>query len=291
MKRGWISGMLISLLWLGTYPGEVQAEWLILKWIEKPPKNGSSTLAKLEDGTEFVQLFSYNKGEHDNESWPVIRQNLKEGDVIAYRKGAWEARKEIFLKGHLNSIGYRLLEYGHMAIVVGDPDDENILRLLSSEAFKGPNIREDLDALKDYSWDVYRLTQWDRLDKKRFYEFISLVLKKAEKWYGYDFLGMFGLWNSNLQPSKPENIGRDYICSTVILAALHYAGVELNASSRNGIAGVVTPLQLVRSKGRIVPTTQVSFEFSTAQEIIIEASSGEAKNETAASEQGIHVKD
>ncbi len=74
-----------------------------------------------------------------------------------------------------------------MAIVVRGAHDENTLYLLSSEAFKGPNIREDIGTLKNYSWDVYRLNQWDRVDKMRFYEFVNLVRQKAERWYGYDF--------------------------------------------------------------------------------------------------------
>ena len=75
----------------------------------------------------------------------------------------------------------------------------------SSQALKGPNIREDIDTLKNHSWDVYRLNRWDRVDKKRFYEFVNLVRQKAERWYGYDFPGLFGLWNSNLRPIKPQD--------------------------------------------------------------------------------------
>ncbi|MFQ5929463.1 MAG: MlaA family lipoprotein, partial [Acidobacteriota bacterium] len=237
-----------------------QGEWFLLNWMEKPSKNGPSTLAEPGDRTDFLKGLSFDKNQHDDGSWPAIRQNIQEGDVISYWKEKWEARNNIFLKAQINQVGYRLFKYGHVAIVVRDVRDENTLHLLSSEAFKGPNIREDIDTLKDHSWDVYRLNQWDRVDKKRFYEFVDLVRQKAERWYGYDFRGMFGLWNSNLQPSRPEEIGRSYICSTVILAALHYAGVELDAYQRYGIADIVTPLQIVGSKGRIVPVAEVTIE-------------------------------
>jgi hypothetical protein len=236
-----------------------QGDWGMLKWMEKPARNSPSTLVKPQDRTDFVKVLSFDHHAHDGETWRAVRKNVKEGDVIAYKMEKWEARRGIFLKMGLNKIGYRLFKYGHMAIVVRDPDDAGSLRLLSSEAFRGPNILEDIDALKYHSWDSYRLNQWDRVDKKRFHEFISLVRQKAEHWYGYDFLGMFGLWNSNLQPTRPEDIGYSYICSTVVVAALNYAGVQLDVSQRQGIADIVTPLQLVMSRGRTVsPQTFIS---------------------------------
>jgi hypothetical protein len=252
MKHRWIWGALTSLSLVAGNPDRTQAEWLALKWMERPSAHGPSTQAGPEDRIEFLPVLSFDKQKCDESGWRTIKSLLTEGDVIAYRKETWEARKEIFLQGKLNAIGYRLLKYGHLAMVVKDPNDERALRLLSSESFKGPNIGADLDSLQHYSWDVYRLNCWDRVDKKRLYEFIGLVRQKAERWYGYDFSGMFGLWNSNLDPRKPEQIGHDYICSTLILAALQYAGVELDAYQRHGIADIVTPLQIVNSKGRLI---------------------------------------
>lgn len=229
-----------------------RGDWVILKWMEKPARNGPSTLAKPEDRTEFRRVVSFDHREYNDKSWQAVKNILEEGDLIAYKEDKWEARTKIFLKGELNKIGYRLFKYGHAAIVVRDPDDGRTFRLLSTQSFKGPNIREDIDTLKYYSWDSYRLNRWDRVDKKRFYEFIDLVQKKAGTWYGYDFSGMFGLWNSNLNPSSPEDVGYEYMCSTVIVAALYYAGVELDASQRHGVLDIITPLQLVRSTGRVI---------------------------------------
>ncbi|MEJ2407549.1 MAG: hypothetical protein P8171_25460, partial [Candidatus Thiodiazotropha sp.] len=154
--------------------------------------------------------------------------------------------------GDLAKLGYGLLKYGHLAIVVDEQGDSGKLRLFSSESFKGPNTREDIATLKEHSFDVYRLDKWNRVDVQRFHEFVQLAKDKAGKWYGYDFSGMFGLWNSNLRPTRAEEIGHDYICSTVVVTALYYGGVELDAIQRNGIADVVTPLQVVASKGRVI---------------------------------------
>ena len=267
MKHGWLKEILTTLILVAAYPACAQAEWFILNWMERPASHGPSTQAEPEERTEFLPVLYFDKEKYDEPDWTTIKSLLKEGDVIAYRKGTWEARKAIFLQGRLNIIGYRLFKYGHLAMVVKD-DDESTLRLLSSESFKGPNIREELDALQHYSWDVYRLNHWDRVDKRRLYEFISLVRQKAEKWYGYDFSGMFGLWNSNLDPRTPSDIGREYICSTVILAALHYAGVELDAYQRHGFADIVTPLQVISSKGKLAAVRAPDEKFPRSPELV-----------------------
>ena len=228
--------------------------WFALRWIERPSENGPSTRASEEDLTRFELLSSYDH-EQDSATFRQSIAALREGDVIAYRMGGLEATKGV-LKGDLAKLGYGLLKYGHLAIVVADPGEATQLRLFSSESLKGPNIREDLATLKEHSFDVYRLDKWDRVDVQRFHEFVQLSMDKAGRWYGYDFSGMFGLWNSNLRPTRAEDIGHDYICSTVVVTALYYAGIELDAIQRSGIADVVTPLQVVASNGRVIGSPQ-----------------------------------
>jgi hypothetical protein len=181
---------------------------------------------------------------------------LREGDLVAYRMKRHEAALEV-AKGKLNTVGYQLLDYGHLAIVVKTAQSDE-LRLFSSQSFKGPNVEEGIETLATHSFDVYRLDKWDVVDKARLYEFIDLAQEKAGKWYGYDFSGMFGLWNSNLKPNQPDDIGHDYICSTIVLACLYYAGVELDAAKRNGVLDLVSPKQVIASQGRIIHPPEVS---------------------------------
>ena len=141
--------------------------------------------------------------------------------------------------------------------MVKDPKKRGKLRLFSSHSFKGPNIKEDIDTLADHSWDAYRLDKWNRVDKGRFYEFIDLCIDKAGNWAGYDFTGMFGLWNAGIEPHHPDEIGNDYICSTVVVAALHYAGLKLDAVNRDGLLDLISPAQVVKSQGRFVPIPDV----------------------------------
>lgn len=247
-------------------PAAASNGWFILKWMEKPSSHGPSKKAAAEDLAEFKQVFAF---EHalDDGAFKRTLGKLQEGDVLAYRLGKWEARKEIFT-GKLNKVAYRLYKYGHLAIVVRDPENTKQLRIFSSESFKGPNMQEGLETLRTHNFDVYRLNKWERVDKARLNEFVQLAMKKAGHWYGYDFSGMFGLWNSNLKPKKPEDIGHDYICSTIVLTALHYSGVELDADERGGLLDIVTPAQVVNSKGRYVapPEATIDIELTQANE-------------------------
>ena len=185
---------------------------------------------------------------------------LQEGDVIAYRMSQREVRSAI-LKGHLSKVGYSALTYGHLAILVDMQEDQ--LLLLSSQSFKGPNTQESILTLKDHHWDAYRLDKPDCINKMRLHEFVVEAQKKAGKWYGNDFSGMFGLWNSNLKPDSPEKIGHDYICSTVVVAALYYSGIQLDAIQRHGFLDLVSPKQVVTSKGIIIPIPEVEIDIHT----------------------------
>jgi hypothetical protein len=228
--------------------------WYMLRWAEKPASNGVSQLANPQDRTQFDFVSSFDQARP--KTFEARKATLREGDLVAYWMKEGEARHAIFT-GNVNSIGYRMFKYGHLAIVVKDPENRNKLRLFSSQSFKGVNIREDIDTLKNHSWNSYRLDQWHRVDAKRLYEFIDLAQARAGHWAGYDFSGMFALWNSNLKPYHSHEIGHDYICSTVVVAALFYSGLELDAVQRNGLFDLVSPKQVVTSKGRIIALPKV----------------------------------
>jgi hypothetical protein len=231
--------------------------WFILRWAEKPSPHGVSTKADPKDRTQFDLIASYDQ-QHP-ETFKACKSKLREGDVIAYWLKKNEARKAIVC-GDLTKIGYRLLCYGHLAILVQDPKDDHELLLFSSQSLKGPNTQENFESLEHHSWDVYRLNQWDRIDRDRLHEFVDLAKAKAGNWAGYDFSGMFGLWNSNLEPSDAQHIGQDYICSTIVVAALYYSGLELDAVQRMGMLDLVSPKQVVTSKGRIIDLPDVTLQ-------------------------------
>lgn len=237
--------------------------WFILRWVEKPVANGPATTVEPGDVTRFDRVLAYDE-KQDAARFREIRAELREGDLIAYYMDKWDARKEI-ARGRLNTIGYRLLKYGHLGIVVADADDPKKLRLFSSQSFKGPNTEEDIDTLEHHSWHVYRLDKWERVSRPRLHAFVKQAHAAAGRWTGYDFSGMFGLWNSNLKPESAQKIGHDYICSTVVVAALHYAGLDLDAVHRKGLGDLVSPQQVVSSPGRIIPLPQAALQVESSR--------------------------
>lgn len=235
-----------ALLIAGCSASPKQGGWFALRWMERPAAHGPSSQAAEADTAAFTQVLAFDAKDGDARFAEVSRQ-LREGDVIAYRMTLADAWRDI-LRLKLNKVGYRVFRYGHLAIVVDDRAGG--LRVFSSESFKGPNLREDVTTLRSHDFDVYRLDKWDRVDRQRLYEFVDASMAKAGNWRGYDFTGMFGLANSNLRPTAPANIGHDYICSTVVVGALYYAGLELDAIQRDGVLDLVTPAQVVDSRGR-----------------------------------------
>ena len=118
-------------------------------------------------------VFGQSKETGDAE-WRFFTDRLEVGDVIAYRKEKWNARRQLFAEGKLSVIGYRLFKYGHLAIVVEDPDKPGAQVLFTSAGGKGVNLDEGIDSLRTYNWDAYRLDKWDRIDPERIREGIRV---------------------------------------------------------------------------------------------------------------------
>jgi hypothetical protein len=258
-----VAGVLLG----GCASTEKQGGWFALRWMEKPGAQGPSTRVAEEDLARFEQVLAFDAKEGDARFTEVSSQ-IREGDVIAYRMSLSDAYRDI-LKLKLSKVGYRVFRYGHLAIAVHDaapaPTLGAPLKVFSSESFKGPNLREGIETLRHHDFDVYRLNRWERVDKARLYEFVDASMRKAGKWYGYDFMGMFGLANSNLRPTTPENIGHDYICSTVVVSALYYAGLELDAIQRDGLLDLVTPAQVVDSRGRFFTAGNFQLQVESSE--------------------------
>ena len=220
--------------------------WLVMRWAEKPVYTEDMQDVPEEKRLHFDKVGGYDKGDED---FAEVKASLREGDVIAFRMTGKEARRDL-AKGRFGSAGYKILDYGHLAILTYVEGNET-LKLLTTQPFNGPNTKEDVDSMSGRSFDVYRLNRWDKVDLDRFHEFVQKAEDKAGNWIGYDFAGMFGVWNSNLRPDEAKAIGHDYICSTLVAAALYYAGADMMVSSRAGWLDLVSPRQVVTSHGRL----------------------------------------
>lgn len=220
------------------------------RWIK--PTEAEVTACAVPEGkrTKFDLVASFTKG---GEGFNSVRSTIQEGDVIAYRMTEKEKRDGI-LHGNVKAVSYMMMKYAHLSIAVRDPENHNKLRLYTSQGARGPNIIDDLNELERHSIDVYRVDRWEQLDVARLREFVETSLKKANKIFGYNFVGMVGIWSNHLEPRRKRDIGDDYLCSTAVAAALHYSGLDLDAVRCCEAFNMVSPLRVVTSTGRIVST-------------------------------------
>ncbi|MAN37222.1 MAG: hypothetical protein CMI21_06320 [Opitutae bacterium] len=255
---GETSSPLLDLLILSSVALAVVSAWLLWGRAYPPRRSGrwrkvfAGSLAAFVGATilGLSGVFGQSKETGDAE-WRFFTDRLEVGDVIAYRKEKWNARRQLFAEGKLSVIGYRLFKYGHLAIVVEDPDKPGRKVLFTSAGGKGVNLDEGIDSLRTYNWDAYRLDKWDRIDPERIREGIRLCREKSGHFFGYDFTGMLALWNEDLKPEEGSEFGSEYICSTAVVTLLYYGGFESDAAPRREL-DLVTPFQVVRAKGRFV---------------------------------------
>lgn len=179
-----------------------------------------------------------------------LQAKLKPGDVVAFHMSHAEAWG--YLKhGRIQKVPYELFSYGHIALVVPNPDGDG-LRLLQLAMKQAANAKEGLDYLNDKSWIVYRPPAGS-VDVKRLRQFTRRVVETAsDPKTAYDYAGIVGLHNAPWQPETLEQVGTRYSCATLVVAGLHYSGFQLDAVHRNGMSDIVTPRQVVESYGRKV---------------------------------------
>lgn len=161
-----------------------------------------------------------------------FRRLVRPGDLIVnYMRTGRAAKKQQWL--------FCILPHGH-AMVVLDP---NAPDGLFECRFHGAR-RVSPEELKLYSYNtVYRLKEPERVNLSRLQEFAEIACERCGK---YNFASWVGR-NDEMKPESPDDISRQYTCSTMVAAAYHYAGITMNESERT--INVVTPMNLVDSEG------------------------------------------
>ena len=94
---------------------------------------------------------------------------------------------------------------------------------------------------------------WETMlaDHERLREFVTTVTVKASNpKKAYDYSGILGLHNRSATPESPGEIAHEYTCTTLVQAALHYAGKPTCSIHRSGFLDIVTPAQIIRSGRR-----------------------------------------
>lgn len=181
-----------------------------------------------------------------------VIDGLRPGDVIAFHMSHREAWKHLS-RGRIQKIPYDLFRFGHLALVVEDPARPAGAgeRRLLQVAMKQPvDAGEELDSLDDRSWIAFR-PGGGEVDRGRLHEFVRVAVARAsDRRKAYDYSGALGIINAPWRPERLEEIGDEFTCATLVVAALHYSGFELAAVHRGGLVDIVTPRQVVDSRGR-----------------------------------------
>ena len=222
-----------------------------LSWVERAFAPIPSRLAAANDRLDFKLIAGYSR-KTGKEGLQKKTSILREGDLIAARLGKIEAGTDFFLKWKKYAGGYTFLKYGHLDLVVRDPSGGDNLVLFTCNGSEGVNIKRQLSDLGNRDWDVYRMNNWGRVNRERLFEFVRISLIQEKGGESYGDLSSLGFGNANLKPKVREDIKGDYTCSTVIAAALYYAGVELDNTRGTSNIDLVSPNQIVTSKGGFI---------------------------------------
>lgn len=210
--------------------------------MEKAPRSISSS----GHGFEVVHRHT----DQDRTVSPDDLGMICEGDVIAFTMSHRQALSHL-REGAIQKIPYELFRYGHLALVVENPERRGELRLLQVAMKQAVNTDEGLDYLSDKTWEVHRPPSGS-VDGKRLGNFVQTVTKNAsDPRTAYDYTSISGWRNAPWQPEEEDEIGDCFSCATLVISALHYSGFELDAVHRGGRLDLVTPRQVVESRGII----------------------------------------
>lgn len=185
---------------------------------------------------------------------PAVLRAIQPGDVIAFHMSHREAWAWL-RQGSIQKLPYELFRYGHIALVVPEPDQpwqSGHFRLLQIAMKQAANAEAQPEYLTGKSWVVYRPPAGS-VDVSRLREFTAAVtISAGDPKKAYDYPGTLGLKNAPWLADHPAEIGHQFTCATLVAGGLHYAGYSLDAVHRRGWLDIVTPRQLVES-GAVMP--------------------------------------
>ncbi|MED5453590.1 MAG: hypothetical protein VX961_03580 [Verrucomicrobiota bacterium] len=229
--------------------------WLQRAFVPRP-----SRLADPEDRLSFEPVVSYRRSMGESVLIEKIKE-LREGDLVAASLGKFESGRDLIMNRRLNYIAYTVLDYGHLDIVINDPEGSGDKVLFTCQSFEGVNAKRRLKDLVSRDWDAFRISNWDRVNRERLYDFIKIGIERGQNAETYDNFSALGFRNANLKPVNKDDIGGGYICSTVVVAALYYSGVELDNMRSSSYNDLVSPKQVITSKGRFFQPAVNQSEF------------------------------
>ncbi|GAA5478974.1 hypothetical protein [Haloferula helveola] len=213
--------------------------------LEGPPRAEAKRKVSLRGAPEGMERVA----EHPGGAVTAERKGrIRYGDVVAFYMTHDESLSALS-KGTIQKVPYELFRYGHVALVVPDPAGTGEPKLLQVAMKQAVNADEGLGYLDGKRWHAYRPPSGS-VNVNRLGEFTRTVVERADDpKEAYDYGGVLGWKNRPWQPESVADVGESYSCATLVVAGLHYAGYELDAVHRGGRLDVVTPRQVIESRG------------------------------------------
>ncbi|WP_018969280.1 hypothetical protein [Rubritalea marina] len=224
--------------------------------MEKAPSERRTSRRANTATTQLEPVAHHNHHQHDA---PDMTE-LQAGDVIAFYMPHKEARHYL-KRGKIQKLPYELFSFGHLAVVVEHPASGE-LKLLQVAMKQRCNIDEDLSYLDGKSWNVYRAPS-GAIDSARLTEFVEHLCHSSHPAPKYDYTATSGISNGMIYPNTLDEIKSSYTCTTLAVAALHYAGFSLYPMQRSGFMDVLTPKQVISAWG--APRHKASATLTMAQ--------------------------
>ncbi len=244
-SREWAALMLGVVLFASCGGDTMHRGRLPFTLMERAPRAGTSAKVAARGEPQALREI----GGHDGGEVPEdLERQLQFGDVVTFYMSHDEALGALS-KGKIQKLPYELFQYGHLALVVPDPHGRRGKRLLQVAMKEAVNADEGLDYLDGKRWRLFR-PPTGSIDDDRLGEFARLACQRAhDPKRAYDYAGVLGWKNAPWRPGEAEEVGDRFSCATLVVAGLWYSGFELDAVHRGGRLDIVTPRQVVSSRG------------------------------------------
>jgi hypothetical protein len=161
---------------------------------------------------------------------PGIVTRIEPGDIIAFSTSDPSSHSSVML-------GNAFSQVSHIGIVF-TPD----LLTITADSERGVYIDSLKNMVRGRSFYVFAFPP-ELLNRARLVEFANRAQFLGRMDYKWGAVIGF---NSNLTPNNLQEVGDGYTCSTVVAAALHFAGLSLDRAWR----GIVTPGDIIFSAAR-----------------------------------------
>jgi len=219
--------------------------------LEKAP-SAHSLSRKLDQPREQLhQLTPLTFHQANSPNFLNSAKQLRAGDLIAFHMSHQDALRHL-AHIRIEKVPYELFQFGHLSLVVENPQQTQQLRLLQCSINQAINLDSDLNYLRDKHWIAYRPAT--SLNLKRLRQFTLLILEKGSNpKTAYHHPSIIGLKPKGLYPDTPQEIASSYTCCTLNVAALHYAGYTLHPKNDQLLRplDIITPAQVINSYATI----------------------------------------